>query len=81
MEGVLWLEITGLDSYYAGWALTVSEGGKISSQDFYNIDGLKKWLERIRCDYEEDKQILEECRSYLKIINQSDQILHKIVLP
>ena len=74
-----WMDsIFELDPYYAGWALTVAEGGKISLRDLYDIKELKKYLNSIQIDNEEDLKILEECKCYLKILEQVDELLHKL---
>lgn len=70
--------ITDLDSYYAGLALTVSEGGKISLGDLYNIEELKKSLNSIQIQNEKDKKILEESKMYLETIDQIDRLLRKL---
>ena len=74
-----WLDnVMELDAYYAGLALTASEGGKISSKDLYDIAKLKYSLNDIKSYSEEDKYILDECKSYLKIIEQIDFLLHDL---
>lgn len=74
-----WIEnLIELDAYYAGWALTVAEGGKISTHDLYDMDKFKKKLASIQVDNDEDEMILQECRAYLKIIDQIDHLLRKL---
>lgn len=73
-----WLEnVIELDSHYAGYALTVSEGGGVSSKDLYNVENLKNSLNSIQVFDDEDKKIFEECKIYIKIINQIDSLLRK----
>ncbi len=67
--------INELDAYYAGLALTASEGGKISLKSLYDIEELVELLKKISTFNQEDILLLEECRSFLKTLSQIDAML------
>ncbi|MCE5318103.1 MAG: hypothetical protein LLG04_12190 [Parachlamydia sp.] len=71
-------KIVELDSYYAGLALTVSEGGVFEVKDLYNIKELFDLLQLIHPSSEEDRKILSDCQMFVNVIDQIDQLLRKV---
>jgi hypothetical protein len=67
-----------LDPYYAGLALTVAEGGKVLVKELYDLGELKKKLNSIQVYKEQDKEILEKCKSYLMTIEKIDCLLREL---
>lgn len=71
--------ICELDPYYAGLALTVSEGGKIHKKDLFDIESLKNKLNLIVIGDENDEAVLSQCCDFIRVINEIDSILRKFV--
>lgn len=64
-----------LDAYYAGIALSTSEGAKIATTSLYDIDHLCEILEHIAQTENEDSALLLECRIFLKILKQINDLI------
>jgi hypothetical protein len=73
-----WTEhLIDLDPYYAGLALSVAEGDKVTLGELYDIESLRKSLNSIQINEEQDKEVFEICNYYLKIIEKIDGLLRK----
>ncbi len=71
-------KIMELDAYYAGLALTASQGGKINLGHLYDIGELNRQLIGIQITNTEDEHILNCCQKYLDTFNQINLLLHSI---
>lgn len=75
-----WIEdLFEVDSYYAGLALSASEGEKISKKDLISIENLRQSLNSITVQNENDKKILKDCQIYFKKIEQLYQLLSNCI--
>ncbi len=64
-----------LDSYYAGWALTVANGGKISPRDLHNMEPIWSQYRAISPKNEMERKILSQCYDRLMIIDRINKYL------
>lgn len=71
--------IIELDPYYAGLALSVSEGSRISKSELCNLDEVLALFVEIEIQNEKDREIYGLCKIYLDYFSQINFILQKFV--
>lgn len=73
-------KIFELDFYYAGLALSVSEGGIVKKKDLYEISGLINIANSIVANNVVDEKVLTECKNFINTINEIDCTLRKLIV-